>query len=453
MAVEAVPLFDRYVHPELIGRGSLAEVYVATDSLLGRPVALKMLRPEIAADPAARQRFTRAALRAARLSGVPHAVVIYDVSDRHEQPYFVMEHLPGGSVAQRLEQTGAWPVSVVLDWLEQTAQAVDAAHAEGVVHGDLKPGNLLLDAREQITVTDFGIAAAGGAAPFDDPDYLSPEQAWTGTPSTAGDRHSLAVVAFELLSGAMPFATGAGGAARRAASICAVNPSLPCELDDVFAAALADDPRETYRTCGELVAALRSAFTDAAAPTMIVPPRERASEKTAALPVARRARARRHRRAWLWFPAAAIALAALLFGLLGRSAPGERTGRPRVAQRAAAPRAAPGVTGAVAGARTTVTNDPHRLNDQGFARMRSGDYLGALPLLESAVRGLRGRTSDPYDGYANFNLGRDLVELGRCADAVPYLETAKQIEPSRPEVDAALRAAGRCAGIPSVEHS
>jgi hypothetical protein len=85
--------------------------------------------------------------------------------------------------------------------------------------------------------------------------------------------------------------------------------------------------------------------------------------------------------------------------------------------------------------------------------MRSGDYLGALPLLESAVRGLRGRTSDPYDGYANFNLGRDLVELGRCADAVPYLETAKQIEPSRPEVDAALRAAGRCAGIPSVEHS
>jgi tetratricopeptide (TPR) repeat protein len=88
--------------------------------------------------------------------------------------------------------------------------------------------------------------------------------------------------------------------------------------------------------------------------------------------------------------------------------------------------------------------DPHLLNDDGFALMNRGDYRAALPLLEGAVRDLRGHTDDPYDGYANFNLGLDLIKLGRCADALRYLNTAKRIEPRRPEVDKALEVAGRC---------
>jgi serine/threonine protein kinase len=235
MAVQAKPLFARYADAELIGAGVAGEVYRATDSLLGRIVAVRVLARRFNDDPTARRRFIRETLAAAPLSAHPHIVALYDVGEREGQAYAVMEYLPRGSLEARLESEGAQPPEQALAWIDQAAAALDAAHEAGVVHGDVKPSNLLLDAQDDVHVADFGAAGVTRGA------YGSP----------AGDRRALGVVAFELLGGQRP--TGAEAISRS-------NASLPRKLDPVFATALARDPTSGYRTCAELAASIRAAF-------------------------------------------------------------------------------------------------------------------------------------------------------------------------------------------------
>ena len=171
-----------------------------------------------------------------------------------------MEYLGGGSLEQRLRADGAEPPRSALDWLEQAAHALDAAHREGVVHRDVKPANLLLDRHGRVHVADFGIASAAGldsltqtGTVLGTASYLSPEQAKGERTTPASDRYSLGVVAFELLTGRRPF-EGESVAAEAAAhvtgvvpSVCDVNPEAPCELDPVFEKALAKDPARPLR--------------------------------------------------------------------------------------------------------------------------------------------------------------------------------------------------------------
>jgi eukaryotic-like serine/threonine-protein kinase len=191
----------------------MGEIYRARDLELGRDVAIKVLGERFADDDALRRRFKREALTAARLSGAPHVVTIFDVGEWEGRPFIVMEHLPGGSLAERARSA---PVGheQALAWLAQAALALDAAHAEGVVHRDIKPSNLLFDGRGELRVADFGIArvvddtsagmTAAGTA-LGTAGYLSPEQA-RGEPATAAsDRYALGVVAYELLTGGRPF--------------------------------------------------------------------------------------------------------------------------------------------------------------------------------------------------------------------------------------------------------
>ena len=202
----------RFVDVELVAAGGMGEVYRATDSVLGRPVAVKLLADRHAREPDVRERFKREGRAAARLSAHPNIVTVFDVGEHEERPYIVMQYLSGGSVHDRLRAGGVEPVQA-LEWLEEAARGLDAAHASGIVHRDVKPANLLLDDQDDVHVTDFGIAAASGFDTLTLPGtvlgtagYLSPEQA-RGEPATdASDRYALGVVAFELLTGRRPFA-------------------------------------------------------------------------------------------------------------------------------------------------------------------------------------------------------------------------------------------------------
>src|SRR5579863_175720 len=207
----------RYEPVRHIAAGGMASVWCARDRALGRNVAIKLLAERFVDDDGAAERFMREARAAARLSGHPNVVMIYDVGetdpdgDDPPRPFIVMEYLPGGTVADALRVDSVRRVHAV-KWLQEASSALDYAHSRGVLHRDIKPANLLLDRDRTLHVADFGIARLGtedtitgtgeviGTAA-----YLAPERA-LGRPATdASDRYSLAVVAFESLVGERPF--------------------------------------------------------------------------------------------------------------------------------------------------------------------------------------------------------------------------------------------------------
>ena len=457
----------RYTSVEPLARGGMGEIYTATDDALGRTVAVKVLSEGYARDEALRARFTREALAAARLSHEPHTVTIFDVGEWHDRPYIVMEHVAGGTIADRLDGRGH-DVGEALRWLDDTAAALDAAHANGVVHRDVKPANLLLTRESDVRVADFGIASAAGLSSLTETGsilgtlgYLAPEQAMGDTVGPPADRYSLAVVAYELLAGRRPFQDVTGPAEALAARtrpippITEQRPSLPRELDAVFARALAQDPQARYGSCAEFVAELRKAFVDAAAPTQHWAPPTPPPTASHAI---RRRRSGPNPLLWLLalalVGAAGVAAAVLLAG--GDDGP-RKAARPAavktitaqgstVTVTAPAPtttsapaRTAPGTTAAVSSGASGSA-----LNDAGYSAMRRGDYRGALPLLESAVQKLSGAAS-LAEAYALYNLATTRFALGSCDGVLAMLDRSQQIQGHRNEIDALRRQAqARC---------
>src|SRR6266540_2359839 len=264
--------------------------------LIGRTVAVKVLSERYASDASIRTRFEHEALAAARLSGDPATITIFDVGEWEGRPFIVMEYLSGGSLEDRL-RAGRPSTAEALSWLEQAAAALDSAHRSGVVHRDVKPGNFLLDPSGALKVADFGIASTAGmesltmtGTVLGTAGYLSPEQAQGERATPASDRYAFGIVAFELLTGARPFAAESP-TAEAAAHVNAPVPSvsgrtgLPRELDAVFERALAKDPRRRFETCADFVAALRAAFADAAGPTRALPVTAAATTATRPVPV------------------------------------------------------------------------------------------------------------------------------------------------------------------------
>jgi serine/threonine-protein kinase len=474
VAVDTGILPARYRGAEQIGRGGMGDIFRATDSMLGRPVAIKVLASRYAGDHSIRQRFMREALAAARLSGQPHIVTIFDVGEASERPYIVMEYLGGGSLDTVLRREGAQSPDRAFTWLEEAAEAIDAAHERGVVHRDVKPANLLLDREGNLHVADFGIASAAGldsltltGTVLGTAGYLSPEQARGERATPASDRYSLGVVAFELLTGKRPFEADSPTAEAAAhvnapfPSVCATRKDLPCELDPVFAKALAKDPAQRYASCAEFVAALRHAMAEAAGATREIAAWPGPAPTTLPEPVLEPAyqRDRRPRTPWL-APFVAFLLLAAVGGALAAyfltRGNGQATGaqKSRVTTIFRTVTSPSGHTTTVQQTVTTTANtstpapsgtDPHSLNDAGFAKMRAGDYAGALPLLQQAVNELKGAgPGDPYEGFANYNLGYTLLQLGQCKQAIPYLEKAMHLEPQRPEPITALARAKAC---------
>jgi tRNA A-37 threonylcarbamoyl transferase component Bud32 len=442
----------RYQNPHLIGRGGMGDIYRATDSVLGREVAIKILAERYSQNESVRQRFKREALAAARLSGEPNIVTIFDVGEHHERPYIVMEYLSGGSLDEVLRKGGAQQPQQVFTWLEQAGRALDAAHERGVVHRDVKPGNLMLDREGNVYVADFGIASAAGmdsltmtGTVLGTAGYLSPEQAQGERATAASDRYALAVVAFELLTGSRPFAADSP-TAEASAHVHAPVPSvsartgLPRELDVVFERALAKDPARRFETCEGFVAALRDAFAAAAGETRrLAPVAQPPTVATRPLP-----------------PPAAVARSPwpLLLALLAAGAVAG-VGLAWLLTRGNDNSPAP--TRVVTHIRTvtthgqvstveqptTVTTAPttapaersgEALNDAGYAKMQAGDFEGALPLLEQAVQKLDG-TGKLYEAYAKYNLAYTRFQLGRCDGVLDLLDQAEAIEGQRDAID------------------
>jgi serine/threonine protein kinase len=460
MTVRTDWLPPRYRSPRRVGRGAMGDIYLATDDVLGREVAVKVLADRYASDPGIRQRFKREGLAAARISGEPGAITIFDVGDWDDRPFIVMEYVPGGSLEDRIRAEGAQPPARALAWLEQAATALDAAHRHGIVHRDVKPANLLLNDRGEVRVADFGIASAAGldsmtltGTVLGTAGYLSPEQAMGERATPASDLYALAVVAYELLSGERPFdresptAEAAAHVNSPVPSIAERCENLPPEIDRVFQRALAKDPARRHRSAREFVAELRDALSRSAGTTMgFAPPptqgRARRRGPGYLLPVV------------LLLAAGAIGAVVAAIMTSGGSSPTvvtrtiagpggtttvQRTVTHETTAPAPPPPPPPPPPPAAAG------GDGHTLNDNGFALQQQGNYAAALPLLQQAVQKLAGTgPSDPYEGYANYNLGYTLFKLGRCAEAVPYLKRAEKLEPDRSEPRAVRQQAQDC---------
>jgi len=472
MAVRAGVLPDRYADPRVIGRGGMGEIYLAEDTELGRKVVVKVLDARFADRADFRRRFRREALTAARLTGEPHTIAIYDVGEFRSSPFIVMEYLSGGSLADRARSGPVAPVHAI-DWLRQAAEAIDAAHARGVVHRDIKPANLLFSERGELVVADFGIARA-----IDDTagmtlagtimgtaGYLAPEQARGEPAGPASDRYALGVVAYELLTGGRPFERGSETAEAAAHIHDPIPPAsergvgLPRSIDAVFERALAKNPSERYASSTRFVEALAAALrAEQTAPTRalaaIPVPREPAPPRTAS----------RSRPAWVLPLALVLLLAAFVGGVSAaylvtngddpqQTRPAKHPGAVTVTQR----ETLPGTT--VVQTVTTTASEPPPApipptvsideavarTDQATGYLRSGDWTSAWTTVKPALRALEGTYTDDfrYEAYASYDAGKALAELGRCQRALAYLDRSESLQGSRAEID---EARARCGG-------
>src|SRR5881396_2076778 len=204
-------LFDgRYRIVRKLGTGGMANVYLAEDEVLGRRVAIKILNDRHAGDDQFVERFRREAKNAASLSH-PNIVSIYDRGEAEGTYYIAMEFLDGRSLKELIVARGPSPIPVAIGYARQVLAALRFSHRNGIVHRDIKPHNVIVDAEGRIKVTDFGIARAGTSQMTEagsivgTAQYLSPEQARGTNVDQRSDLYSLGIVLYELLTGAVPF--------------------------------------------------------------------------------------------------------------------------------------------------------------------------------------------------------------------------------------------------------
>ena len=469
-----IELPERYRVARHIATGGMASVWEVEDLLLGRIVAVKVLGAQFAADRGARARFQREARTAAQLSAHPHVVTIYDIGEHGDDAFIVMEHFSGGTVADQLraarERGSPVDRDTALRWLRDAAAGLDVAHAAGIVHRDVKPANLLLDAGGRVAVADFGIArladdtqmtqtgqVLGTAA------YLSPEQALGRPARPASDRYALAVLAYELLSGQRPFEGGPPAAQLRQhveeppPRASEAEPELPSAADAALMRGLAKDPDDRPATATEFVHELDRALSGetprngtrrltpvpppapetirpAPPPPPPPPPAARVPSAAAPPPASARSGGTRRRLPVL----ALLAIAAVIGGgLVGLALRDNGGGDQRASNRASSTHRSPAHKAKAIGKAATpqppatssqqstpaTTSDPAALNDRGHNLIAAGNYAAAVEPLRASVQGYRdaGRTSELGYYYALFNLGYALSRSGDPAGAVTVL--------------------------------
>jgi serine/threonine protein kinase len=296
-------LGNRYRLLSALAEGGMAVVYRGQDTLLNRPVAVKLLRDAFAADPQFAQRFRQEAQAAANLNH-PNVVTIYDVGRDEwagrEQHYIVMELVDGQDLKQfiLLRMAAGQPLRVqeAVSIARQVCEGVGHAHQRGLVHCDIKPQNILITPDGRAKVTDFGIARAYAGEPqhadmvWGSPHYYSPEQAAGHAPTPASDVYSIGVLLFELLTGNLPFRSDDPAQlaymhlTAAPPPIQSINPAVPAQLARIVLRALAKAPAQRYQDANQLAQALAQHASQGQAETLVNLPAARSPFAT--LPIA-----------------------------------------------------------------------------------------------------------------------------------------------------------------------
>ncbi|MDT5219465.1 MAG: serine/threonine protein kinase, bacterial, partial [Mycobacterium sp.] len=265
--------FGPYRLIRLLGSGGFGEVYEAEDTAMHRAVALKLLSSTFSQNPVFRERLFREARTAGRLRE-PHVLPIHSCGEIDGQVYIDMRLVRGQDLETVLKREGPLDPVRAVSLIRQTAAALDAAHAEQVIHRDVKPANILLSGDDFASLVDFGLANAAGDARLTKPgkavgtfDYVAPERLSNNPVDHRCDVYALACVLYELLTGTTPYAEHRDLSALMAAQLTAPIPrpserraGVPAALDEVIARGMAKNPDERYSTAGELAAAAQRAI-------------------------------------------------------------------------------------------------------------------------------------------------------------------------------------------------
>ena len=258
-------LNDRYQLERELGQGGMAIVYQATDLMLERTIAVKLLKEEFSASPAFQKRFQEEARAAASLAH-PNIVTVHDFGLDQNQLFIVMEYVPGTDLKQLIPEEGGLPVEKASRLFIQACAGIGYAHRAGLIHCDIKPHNMLITPDLRLKVTDFGIARALASINPDErseaiwgsPAYFSPELAAGKAPSPASDVYSLGVVLFQILTGQLPFSASTPQELalkhrfEDPPSPREINPSLSPQLETIILKVLAKEPSTRYRTADQL---------------------------------------------------------------------------------------------------------------------------------------------------------------------------------------------------------
>jgi serine/threonine-protein kinase len=276
----------------LLGKGGMGSVYLATDPTLKRPVAVKVLAPELAADPEYVARFEREATSLARIRH-PNLVHIYAVGRDASRYYIAMEYLKGISVAELLRQRGPFSLPQALRVLGQVLSALDKVHSAGIIHRDLKPANIMLDEDQRAILMDFGLAkpchdrsVTSGATLIGTPEYMAPELAEGREADFRSDLYAVGIILFEMATGRVPFQGTSAIATLRQhlekpiPSPRELVPSLPPMLDTVLAKALAKRPDDRYQDIRSLAADLVAVTHTPELAALAAPPERRDTTPT-----------------------------------------------------------------------------------------------------------------------------------------------------------------------------
>jgi eukaryotic-like serine/threonine-protein kinase len=281
--VDGSLLQDRYRLERRLASGGMGSVYEGTDERLHRRVAVKLLRDELADDPRFVERFRREARAVASLSH-PNIASVYDFGEDAGKPFMIMEFAAGRDLAQIIKTDAPLPIERAVHIGEQLCEALEHAHAAGVIHRDVKPANVIVDSGDRVRVTDFGIARAAGdstltatGSVLGTANYLSPEQAAGRALTPASDLYSAGIVLYEMVTGTVPFSgESAIAVAMRhmnedVPSARQANPAVPFELDAVVRRAAARDPAARFHSAQQMADALRHSLqpTATGAPTLV----------------------------------------------------------------------------------------------------------------------------------------------------------------------------------------